>query len=978
MLAQQGCLGLQGFRGALQRLSMTLLLVMLTVTTAWADDNGTCGDNLKWEFTESDSTLTISGTGDMDDYDPGEDPWRNYISKINKIILPEGLSKIGSWAFYNAVNLKEITIPASVTQINKYAFTYVGLDNGCTLTFAQGSKLSSIEKEAFKSFKGNVDLHECTNLTTIGKYVFASGYLLKKITIPASVEIIDDYAFQDVGSELDNGCTLTFAQGSKLSSIGNYAFKRFKGDIDWLECTSLTTIGQYAFSGAVNLEKITIPASVETIAENAFENVGSKLDNGCTLTVAQGSKLSSIGSNAFKAFKGAIDLHECTSLATIAQYTFSDAFYLKEISIPSSVVRFESYAFKNVGSKLSKGCTLTIAQGSKFKFPNANAFNGFKGDIDLRECTRLTIIHKSAFEGYLAGTLRLPVSLSIISMDAFKGARTAIKVYVAYKNCVLYVNDKYRSVNPDTKYVGANIKSSLSIKANSSKRLDFTRVSFDDIAISFDENDTTYVISQKQGLIDLGDKLAEELQSFRLKGQKVKLAADLDFTNMPLDCEITSNQRGNFMPIDIYLSSINLSFDGQGHTITGLKFSGEENVGLFSTITTKSNVKNVTLIAPSFSGTNSIGGIAGNNNGGSITNCSVIAPSIRGDSHLGGIAGKNNGRITNCTVIDPSISGTGSFIGCVTGSGKIPQRCDFDVCTGLDIYGEEVDVPFLDARLADNRPLLHLNLDYGITSTKAITIRNYTMGELYDKIWLYANRAGYDLVNYKSEEVTIEDNSFQMPQKNVSVTAVWEPMKEISFKGSLFDGVNWSTFYCGDAGYRIAKEEKACAYTATVDDDMITLHELGKVIPKGTAVIIASENIEEVSMTRDDVSAAEYSVKNDLHGVDVATPRTTLTNNDAQTLFMLSNKNDHFGFHKFGGANVPARKAFFTVSSSEKARSFGMVFDEGTTSLREKGIVKSEEFATAAEWYTLDGVKLSGKPTKKGLYIHGGKKVVVP
>ena len=973
-MAQQGCLGLQGFRGALQRLSMTLLLTMLTVTTAWADDSGTCGNNLTWTFTESDGTLTISGTGDMDDYDLGKDPWRNYISKINKIILPEGLSKIGSWAFYNAVNLKEITIPASVTQINKYAFTYVGLDNGCTLTFAQGSKLSSIEKEAFKSFKGNVDLHECTNLTTIGKYVFASGYFLKKITIPASVEIIDDYAFQDVGSELDNGCTLTFAQGSKLSSIGNYAFKRFKGDIDWLECTSLTNIGQYAFSGAVNLEKITIPASVETIAENAFENVGSKLDNGCTLTVAQGSKLSSIGSNAFKAFKGTIDLHECTSLATIAQYTFSDAFYLKEISIPSSVVRFESYAFKNVGSKLSKGCTLTIAQGSKFKFPKANAFNGFKGDIDLRECTSLTIIHKSIFEGYLAGTLRLPVSLSIIEKDAFKGAKSAIKVYVAFKNCVLYVNDKYKSVNPDTKYVGANIKDSLSIKANSSKRVDFTRVSFDDIAISFDENDTTYVISQEQGLIDLGDKLAKELQSFRLNGQKVKLAADLDFTNMPLDCEITSNQRGNFMPIDIYLSSINFSFDGQGHTITGLKFSGEENVGLFSSIGKYTIVKNVTLIAPSFSGTNSIGGIAGNNNGGKITNCSVIAPSISGDSHLGGIAGNNkSGRITNCTVIDPSISGTGSFIGCVIGSGNIPQRCDFDVSTGLDIYGEEVDFPFLDARLADNRPLLHLNLGYGITSTKTITIRNYTMGELYDRIWLYANRAGYDLVNYKSEEVTIEENWFQMPQKNVSVTAVWEPMKEISFKGSLFDGVNWSTFYCGDAGYRIAKEEKACAYTATVGDDMITLHKLGKVIPKGTAVIIANEN-NDISMTRDDVSAAEYKVKNDLHGVDLATPRTTLTANDAQTLFMLSNKNDHFGFHKFGGANVPARKAFFSVSSSEKARSFGMVFDEGTpTGVGHTEITESTEMTDAI--FDLQGRRIE-KP-KKGLYIVNGKKVVI-
>ena len=63
--------------------------------------------------------------------------------------------------------------------------------------------------------------------------------------------------------------------------------------------------------------------------------------------------------------------------------------------------------------------------------------------------------------------------------------------------------------------------------------------------------------------------------------------------------------------------------------------------------------------------------------------------------------------------------------------------------------------------------------------------------------------------------------------------------------------------------------------------------------------------------------------------------------------------------------------------------------DEETTSLREKVIVNSEKFLTpegmseqarraaAAEWYTLDGRKLSGKPTQKGVYINGGHKVVV-
>jgi hypothetical protein len=47
------------------------------------------------------------------------------------------------------------------------------------------------------------------------------------------------------------------------------------------------------------------------------------------------------------------------------------------------------------------------------------------------------------------------------------------------------------------------------------------------------------------------------------------------------------------------------------------------------------------------------------------------------------------------------------------------------------------------------------------------------------------------------------------------------------------------------------------------------------------------------------------------------------------------------------------------------------------TSLREKGIVNSEQFATAAQWYTIDGMKLASKPTAKGVYIHNGKKVVV-
>ena len=388
--------------GKVKSAAIVLLVMLFSSATAWADDSGTCGDNLTWVFTESDHTLTISGEGDMYNYNSANKvPWYNYREQIKKVILPKGLTYIGSYAFYKAKALRKISIPASVSEISNAAFC----------------------------------------------------------------------------------------------------------------------------------------------------GVGTKYPNGCTFTVAKGSKLTTI---------------------------------------------------------------------------HGNAFNGYRGDIDLRECTNLTDIPRYTFQNYEHGTLMLPVNISTIYRDAFKGAKLAIYVYIDCRNSVLYVNDKYKAVNLKTGHMRVPIKSHLNIKANSSNRVDCTCVSFNDIAISFDVNDTTYVISKKQGLIDLGAKLAKELQSIRLEDHKVKLAADLNFTNMPLDCEITSNQRGNFMPIDIYSSSINFSFDGQGHTIKGLKFSGEGNVGLFSSIGKFAIVKNVTLIAPSFSGTNSIGGIAGNNNGGSITNVPLL------------------------------------------------------------------------------------------------------------------------------------------------------------------------------------------------------------------------------------------------------------------------------------------------------------------------------------------------------------------
>lgn len=185
----------------------------------------------------------------------------------------------------------------------------------------------------------------------------------------------------------------------------------------------------------------------------------------------------------------------------------------------------------------------------------------------------------------------------------------------------------------------------------------------------------------------------------------------------------------------------------------------------------------------------------------------------------------------------------------------------------------------------------------------------------------------------------------------------------------------WTTLYRGDAGFAIDAEENACAYTATVSGTEITLHRLGKVIPKGTAVIIVGAD-ESIGMTTTNAEA-EYTVDNDLHGVDVATALSSVkTSLGADAILVLSNKNGNFGFHELATTNVPARKAFLAINDPTGVREFTMVFEDAT----EIRSIDNGELTTdnlAGAWYSLDGRRLSGKPTKSGIYVKNGHKVII-
>ena len=621
-------------------------------------------------------------------------------------------------------------------------------------------------------------------------------------------------------------------------------------------------------------------------------------------------------------------------LTHVGNHAFVLNSFIQSVTLPVSVTSIGESAFVSVGSHTSKGCTFTAAKGSKLTSIATDAFKNFGGNVDLRNCTSLTTIGEKVFEDYKK-IVYLPISIRTIEKDAFYNTSTTYKptVRVSYKNSVLYVNGAFKAFSTTGKTIA--ITSFLNLKAKSSDAVSIRQIFPDEIKLTFDETDHSFVIANEQGLINYAKMYKNEDYNDIRQNLNGKLVADLDFTNMPLNCNDDANiGNGNFLPIGTYdgyyYIAFKATFDGQGHTITGLKYSGGDNLGLFCTIGQYSTVKNVTLINPIFSG----------------------------KSYIGGIVGHNFGTISDCTVLKPSISGT-DLIGCIAGYDEYEKitNCYYDVSTGLNIVGNVSAIYTYNSC----HPLYRLNLGSGVTSD-ALTYGDYTVATQGSIIKLEASRDGYEFGGFNSDDVTIENGQFTMPDKSVSVTAVWEPMTEISLKGSLIDDLNWTTFYCGDAGYRIADGEEACAYTATVSDDKIILHML--------VIIVGEDN--DISMTRDDVSAAEYSSVNDLNGVDLPTARTSLTSNDSYSLYMLSNKNDHFGFHSFAAANVPARKAFFTVPASANARSFSMVFDEETTAIRQLRKTVAE-----SPVYDLNGRVVRGNNLKPGVYVKNGKKVVV-
>ena len=357
--------------------------------------SGNCGENLTWTL-NTDGLLTISGTGEMEDYSSyGNVPWNGLVDKINCVVIRNSVTSIGNSAFYGCTGLTSITIPDSVTSIGDSAF------DSCTglTSITIPDSVTSIGNWAFEGCTGLTSITIPDSVTSIGGWAFFDCTGLTSITIPDSVTSIGYGAFayctgltsitvsggnkkfdsrnncngiiKTATNTLISGCKNTDIPDS-VTSIGNSAFYDCTGLTSITIPDSVTSIGGSAFWGCTGLTSITIPDSVTSIGVSAFtyctgltsitvsggnkkfdsrnncngiiETAYNTLISGCKNTDIPDS-VTRIGDRAFWGCTGLTSVTIPDSVTSIGDSAFRNCTGLTSITIPDSVTSIGDGAF---------------------------------------------------------------------------------------------------------------------------------------------------------------------------------------------------------------------------------------------------------------------------------------------------------------------------------------------------------------------------------------------------------------------------------------------------------------------------------------------------------------------------------------------------------------------------------------------------------------------------------------------------------
>lgn len=423
-----------------------LLLLALCIGASAAGTSGKCGPSAYWSFDSSTGTLTISGSGAMNDYEYGNDyPWMDYRDSIQTIVIGDQITQIGRYAFTGTAcstikfgknvrsigeraflecrNLNgDLTLPDSVQIVGNNAFSEC---TGLTGTLTLGSSLQTIGAGAFYdcSFSGNLVIPD--SVTSIGRYAFYSRPYLRPetqgtLTLGRNLRTIGEFAF------LESRYTGSLTIPDSVVEIGERAFYQCENLNGTLTLgRSLRTIGKEAFYWCAFTGSLTIPEGVAEIADGAFSSLHQFNRDGMfngTLTLP--STLKTIGAEAFAYtdFSGELLIPDGVTSIGANAFAKCDGFG-GTLSLPDSVKTVGESAFYQcegfTGLKLPAG--LTKIETLSFAF-----MAGLKTEVVIPE--GVTEIGEGAFECSYMPSVRLPSTLRKIEKQAFMYVHNLTKI----------------------------------------------------------------------------------------------------------------------------------------------------------------------------------------------------------------------------------------------------------------------------------------------------------------------------------------------------------------------------------------------------------------------------------------------------------------------------------------------------------------------------------------------------------------------
>ena len=348
--------------------------------------------------------------------------------ELESVTIPNGVARLGQGAFAGCSNLTEVTIPASMAVVDDGAFSRCSnlkgvhisnLVNWCQITFVYSSNPLRQAHELYLNGERVTRLVIPEGVTSIGDDAFAGCSGLTEVAFPNSVTNIGNSSFMDCSGLME------LALPSSVVKIGTWAFRGCSGLTEVEIPHGVKVIGGGVFLDCSSLTKITVdPGNENYVSQKGLllTKDGKTLKEGVNGTVVIPSSVTRIGNFAFSGRGGLTQVTIPNGIREIGWFAFSDCDSLTEVVIPASVVNIEPRAF------VSSGLTsISVEEGNEF-YSSRNGMlltkdgttliQGVNGEVEFPPCVRM--IGEMAFMR-CSGLTRLviPDSVTNIASKAF-------------------------------------------------------------------------------------------------------------------------------------------------------------------------------------------------------------------------------------------------------------------------------------------------------------------------------------------------------------------------------------------------------------------------------------------------------------------------------------------------------------------------------------------------------------------------------